>query len=275
MHTRTISRTWRRPPRAKLEPPRPACKKDGVCRSADLKIGFQIYTISDMYDTGHMSSQSPAEDGSWQRSGEADAMGRAAQKKPRSVCPHQHQRSQCKECGGAGLCTSTITRGIKTRGGWGGHQPTQVPEEQMQGVRGGQTSARTSAGGANARSQGGRASARTSDRDAGAKECGGAQHLRSKCKECGKSIICPHQRERSQCKVCWGASICQHLLRNKCKEFGLSTSSPHQLQRRRARSTGGQASARTNTRGANARSAGGQASVRTSPSGANARIAKG
>ncbi len=29
----------------------------------------------------------------------ADAVGVAAQKKPRSVCPHNRQRSQCKECG--------------------------------------------------------------------------------------------------------------------------------------------------------------------------------
>ena len=35
---------------------------------------------------------------------EADTAGGAARKKPRSVCPHQRQRSQCKECGGASIC---------------------------------------------------------------------------------------------------------------------------------------------------------------------------
>jgi len=35
---------------------------------------------------------------------ESDTAGGAAHKKPRSVCPHQRQRSRCKECGGASLC---------------------------------------------------------------------------------------------------------------------------------------------------------------------------
>ena len=37
---------------------------------------------------------------------EADAEGAGASnnKKPRSVCPHQRQRSRCKECGGASIC---------------------------------------------------------------------------------------------------------------------------------------------------------------------------
>ena len=38
------------------------------------------------------------------RLGEADATGGAAHKKPRSLCPHQRERRQCKECGGAGIC---------------------------------------------------------------------------------------------------------------------------------------------------------------------------
>ena len=47
-----------------------------------------------------------------------------------------------------------------------------APEVQMQGVRGGRASARTSAGGAHARSAGGRASARTSARGAHARSAG-------------------------------------------------------------------------------------------------------
>ena len=37
---------------------------------------------------------------------EADEAGAGAskEKKPRSVCPHQRQRSRCKECGGASIC---------------------------------------------------------------------------------------------------------------------------------------------------------------------------
>ena len=37
---------------------------------------------------------------------EADEAGAGAsnKKKPRSVCPHQGERSKCKECGGASIC---------------------------------------------------------------------------------------------------------------------------------------------------------------------------
>ena len=40
------------------------------------------------------------------RGEEADKAGAdtAKKKKPHSVCPHQRQRSQCKECGGASIC---------------------------------------------------------------------------------------------------------------------------------------------------------------------------
>ena len=37
--------------------------------------------------------------------GEAGAAGAdTANKRPRSLCPHQRRRSDCKECGGAGIC---------------------------------------------------------------------------------------------------------------------------------------------------------------------------
>ena len=37
--------------------------------------------------------------------GEAGAAGaNTANKRPRSLCPHQRQRSDCKECGGSSIC---------------------------------------------------------------------------------------------------------------------------------------------------------------------------
>ena len=37
--------------------------------------------------------------------GEAGAAGAdATTKKPRSLCPHQRRRSECKECGGSAIC---------------------------------------------------------------------------------------------------------------------------------------------------------------------------
>ena len=86
-----------------------------------------------------------------QKREEADAAGGAAQKKPRSVSPHQRQRSTCKECGGvdsartsaagtAGAHTrsaggrayaSTSVKGATRRGE---HLPAPAHQEPMQGV---------------------------------------------------------------------------------------------------------------------------------------------
>jgi hypothetical protein len=75
--------------------------------------------------------------GKRRRHGEADTAGGAAQKKPRSVCPHQRQRSRCKECmGGEHLPAPAPKERMQgVRGGE--HLPAPAPEEQMQGVQGG------------------------------------------------------------------------------------------------------------------------------------------
>jgi hypothetical protein len=107
--------------------------------------------------------------------GEADAAGGAAKKKPPSVCPHQRERSKCKECGGLGICPHQRIRSqCKECGG------ASICQHQRR------------------RSQ--------------CKECGGAgicqQRERSRCKDCGGAGICQHQRRRSRCKECGGAGIC-------------------------------------------------------------------
>ena len=54
-------------------------------------------------DAAHLGSSSTRKR---RRRGEADAAeaGASKNKRPRSVCPHQRQRSRCKECGGASIC---------------------------------------------------------------------------------------------------------------------------------------------------------------------------
>jgi hypothetical protein len=42
--------------------------------------------------------------GKRRRCGDATGAGGAANKKARSRCPHDRERSTCKECGGAGIC---------------------------------------------------------------------------------------------------------------------------------------------------------------------------
>ena len=119
-----------------------------------------------------------------QKREEADAAGGAAQKKPRSVSPHQRQRSTCKECRGAGTGASgayagcagggasarTSARGAHARsaGGWTLPAPAQqVQQEHIQGVRGG-------------------------------------EHMPAPAskEQRGGASICQHQRIRSQCKEC-------------------------------------------------------------------------
>ncbi len=87
-----------------------------------------------------------------------------------NACPHGKRRSQCKECGGAGICEHGRQRSqCKECGG------SQICEHGRQ------------------RSQ--------------CKECGGASicehgRRRSRCKECGGSEICEHGSLRYQCKAC-------------------------------------------------------------------------
>jgi hypothetical protein len=79
-----------------------------------------------------------------------------------SICQHQRQMSQCKECGATrdehlpAPAPEEPMQGVRGRE----HLPSQAPKEPMQGVRGAGC-ARTSAKGANARSAGAQACART------------------------------------------------------------------------------------------------------------------
>ena len=86
-------------------------------------------------------------------------------KRSRAVCPHNHQRSECKE----------------SRGGGGEHLPASARQELMQCPHQRIRSTRKECGGASI--------------------CP-SQRIRSRCKECEGSSICPHQRIKSRCQEC-------------------------------------------------------------------------
>jgi len=96
--------------------------------------------------------------------------GGGAVKKGGGKCPHNRQRSKCKECGGASICEHNRQRSrCKDCGG------SSICEHNRE------------------RST--------------CKECGGSgicehNRRRSRCKQCGGASICEHNRIRSVCKRC-------------------------------------------------------------------------
>jgi hypothetical protein len=126
-------------------------------------------------------------------------VGGVAQKKPRSVCPHTRQRSQCKECGG-GASARTRAKGTDARSA------------------GGRAFARNSAKGAYAKSAGGRASASTSTRGADATSAGvrTAWHLPAQAPKepmqgvwRGKHLPAPART--GECKECGGRACARTI----------------------------------------------------------------
>ena len=105
----------------------------------------------------------------------------------RKKCPHGRQKSQCRECGGAGICEHGRRR--SECGKCGG---ASICEHDRVRNR--------------------------------CKACGGASmcehdRLRSHCKACGGASMCEHGRRRNTCKQCGGASICEHgRERSRCKD---------------------------------------------------------
>jgi hypothetical protein len=116
---------------------------------------------------------------------EAGAGGGSVRKK----CPHNRQRSRCKECGGSGICEHNRQRSVcNLCGGSGICKHSRVKAQ--------------------------------------CKQCDGSgicehNRQRSVCKLCGGSSICKHNRRRSVCKQCGGSSLCQHNRdKKRCKQCG-------------------------------------------------------
>jgi hypothetical protein len=112
-----------------------------------------------------------------------------------SICPHDRQKSKCKDCGGSSVCPHNRIRSrCKECGG------TSICQHNRMRSR--------------------------------CKECEGSElciHLRRRheCKECGGGSICAHKRIRSQCKACRGGGICPHQRqRSKCKQCSSSPRLP-------------------------------------------------
>ena len=88
----------------------------------------------------------------------------------RTFCPHQRQRSRCKECKGSSICVHQKIRSKCKECGGSSFCEHQKRRSECKDCRGGSICMH--------------------------------QRIRSKCKECGGSQICVHQRRRSKCKDC-------------------------------------------------------------------------
>jgi len=176
--------------------------------------------------------------GKRRRLGGADRAGGAAQKKLRSVCPHQRQRSKCKECGGASICTAAVAPSPLIRCSCTllslVHPITAGAGEERA------ASAEPAAAGVGKRWRLGQADTAGGAAQKKPRSVCPHQRRRCQCKECGGASICQHQRTRSTCKECGGASFWQHQRRRSdCKECGGASICPHQRRRSDCKECGG------------------------------------
>jgi len=159
-------------------------------------------------------------------SGPGAAAEGTAGSETRKLCPHQRQRSACKDCGGSSICPHQRIRSkCKECGG-----SSICPHQRIRST---------------CKDCGGASICPHQRQRSTCKECGGSsicphQRIRSTCKECGGARICPHQRQRSHCKECGGSSICPHQrIRSTCRECGGASICPHQRQRSHCKECGG------------------------------------
>ena len=102
-----------------------------------------------------------------------------------SICPHQRQKRECKDCGGSSVCAHSRIRSRCKECGGASICPHKCIRSRC-------------------------------------KECGGSElrlHLRRghECKECGGGSVCAHKRIKSQCMECSAGSICGNKRkRSKC-----------------------------------------------------------
>ena len=102
-------------------------------------------------------------------------------------CPHNRQRSRCKDCGGMGICEHNRQKSKCRECGGASICPHQRVRSRC-------------------------------------KDCGGSsicphQRLKSRCQHCGGSSLCQHGRRKEECKECGGSRICEHKrIRGQCRE---------------------------------------------------------
>ena len=155
-------------------------------------------------------------------------------------CPHNRQKSRCRECGGSQICPHKRRRSTcKICGG------SQICEHNRRRPEckecGGSSICEHNRVRSQCKECGGSSICEHNRQKSTCKECGGSQiceHNRQKstCKECGGSQICEHNRVRSECKECGGSSICEHnRVRSICKECGGSQICEHNRERRKCK----------------------------------------
>jgi hypothetical protein len=133
-------------------------------------------------------------------------------------CPHDKQKSKCKECGGGSICKHN-------------KQKSQCKE------------------------CGGSSICKHNIQKSHCKKCGGSafcEHNIQKryCKECDGSALCIHDIQKSTCKKCGGSSICIHNnFKSQCKECGGSSICIHNKQKSYCIDCGGSVLCKANKQG--------------------------
>ena len=112
----------------------------------------------------------------------------------RQKCPHNRQKSRCKDCGGGSICEHNRRRSRCKECGGG-----SICEHNRRRSR--------------------------------CKDCGGGEicehdRRRSRCKDCGGGSICEHNRRKDTCKDCGGSSICEHMV----NKHGCAICSPYKCE---------------------------------------------
>ncbi len=170
--------------------------------------------------------------------------GGGAVKKGGGKCPHNRQRSHCKECGGVGICEHNRQRHkCKQCGG------ASICEHNRLRIRckecGGSSICEHNRMRSSCKECGGASICEHNRIKNSCKECGGSgicehNRRRNRCKDCGGASLCEHSRQRSGCKECGGASICEHnRIRSQCKQCGGASICEHNRQRCQCKQCGG------------------------------------
>jgi hypothetical protein len=163
-------------------------KKGGLeGKGKEKAVGKRNFRFARDFPVSEADSTARKQQRGEEMGGEWAGGGAVKNKRVMAKCPHNRQRSQCKQCDGSSICEHNRRRnGCKQCGGSG------ICEHNRERCV--------------------------------CKQCGGSsicEHNRRRrsCKECGGSSICEHNRRRYYCKQCRGLGICKHnRQRRSCKE---------------------------------------------------------
>lgn len=151
-------------------------------------------------------------------------------------CPHNRQKSICKECGGSGICSHNKRKSRCKDCGGSEFCLHNKRKNQCKDCGGSQICIHNKQKG-HCKDCGGVSYCSHNKQKAQCKECSGSAicthgKRKSRCRDCSGSEICSHNKQKSHCKKCDGSSICIHKqIKYTCKECGGSSICSHNIQK--------------------------------------------